>query len=84
MTGPSSAPRPEHTPRPGASWETRIVRTETVVDDDAPDPAPPDRAARRALARAACQPIRQYPDELRARAETDDLAIHPPNPTTEP
>ncbi|MEX3101218.1 MULTISPECIES: hypothetical protein [unclassified Streptomyces] len=77
MTGPSSSPRPEHTPRPGATWETHLVRTETVVDDDAPDPAPPNRATRRALARAARQPIRQYPDELRARAETDDLTIHP-------
>lgn len=33
MTGPSSAPRPEHSPRPGVTWETRLVRTEVVVDD---------------------------------------------------
>lgn len=52
MTGPSGAPRGEHTPRPGATWETAVVRTELVVDDTAPDPAPPNRATRRALARA--------------------------------
>ena len=51
MTGPSSTPRPERTPRPGVTWDTRLVRTETVIDDEAPDPAP-NRAARRALARA--------------------------------
>ena len=53
MTGPSSTPRPEHTPRPGATWEQQLVRVETVIDDDAPDPAPPNRATRRALKRAA-------------------------------
>lgn len=52
MTGPSSTPRGEHTPKPGATWDTDLVRTETVIDDDAPDPRP-DRATRRALARAA-------------------------------
>lgn len=80
MTGPSSTPRGERTPVPGATWETRLVRTETVVPDcpasthgacltatqggdtcpldecaadiDHPSPAP-DRATRRALARAA-------------------------------
>lgn len=51
MTGPSSTPRPEHTPRPGTTWETVIARTETVIDDDAPDPRP-NRATRRALQRA--------------------------------
>lgn len=51
MTGPSSSPRPEHTPRPGATWDTVLARTETVIDDDAPDPQP-NRATRRALARA--------------------------------
>lgn len=62
MTGPSSSPRPEHTPQPGATWETALVRTEQVVDDPeattAPgmnDPLPPrpNRATRRAAARAA-------------------------------
>lgn len=43
----------EHTPRPGVTWETRPVRTETVVDDDAPDPTPPNRKTRRAQKRAA-------------------------------
>ncbi|MFF9088619.1 hypothetical protein ACF1BE_19745 [Streptomyces sp. NPDC014991] len=52
MTGPSSNPRGEHTPRPGITWATELARTERLVDDDAPDPAPPNRATRRALARA--------------------------------
>ena len=51
MTGPSSTPRGEHTPKPGITWETAIVRTEQHVPDDAPDPQP-NRATRRALARA--------------------------------
>jgi hypothetical protein len=53
MTGPSSSPRGE---RPGtvpATWQTTVARTEHVVDDNAPDPAPPNRKTRRALARAA-------------------------------
>lgn len=54
MTGPSSAPRGEHTPKPSRTWETRLVWTgEQLVDDDAPDPAPPNRATRRAVKRAA-------------------------------
>lgn len=52
MTGPSSTPRGEHTPRPGATWETRLVRVEQLVDDDAPAPRP-NRATRRAMQRAA-------------------------------
>jgi hypothetical protein len=52
MTGPSRTPRGEHTPAPGANWEQRLVRTEHVIDDDAPDPAP-NRATRRAMQRAA-------------------------------
>lgn len=52
MTGPSSSPRGEHTPKPGVTWDTVLARTETVVDDDAPDPRP-NRATRRALKRAA-------------------------------
>ena len=52
MTGPSSTPRSEHTPRPGVTWQTTIVRTEQHVPDDAPDPQP-NRATRRALERAA-------------------------------
>jgi hypothetical protein len=52
VTGPSSTPRPEHTPRPGATWQTELVRTEQHVDDTAPDPTP-NRATRRALKRAA-------------------------------
>lgn len=85
MTGPSGAPRGEHTPRPGATWEQQVVRreeyvpectasirgfclaeaqSETVCDTKAReciyaapapsfDPAPPDRATRRAIKRAA-------------------------------
>ena len=52
MTGPSSTPRGERAGTPGVTWQTRLVRTEQVVDDDAPDPTP-NRATRRALARAA-------------------------------
>lgn len=52
MSGPSSTPRPEHTPRPGATWDTALVRTEAVVDDDAPEPRP-NRKTRRAMQRAA-------------------------------
>jgi hypothetical protein len=52
MSGPSSAPRPEHTPRPGALWDTELVRVEQLVDDDTPDPQS-NRATRRALKRAA-------------------------------
>lgn len=52
MTGPSSTPRGEYTPRPGAHWQTVIARAETVIPDDAPDPTP-NRATRRAKARAA-------------------------------
>ena len=53
MTGPSSTPRGERAGRPGVTWETTLVRTEQHVDDETPDPAPPNRATRRALARAA-------------------------------
>lgn len=35
MTRPSSTPRSEHTPRPGATWETTVVTTETYLHDDA-------------------------------------------------
>ena len=49
MTGLSSSPRGEHTPKPGATWDR--PRIETVIPDDAPDPRP-GREERRALARA--------------------------------
>lgn len=52
MTGPSSTPRGEHTPKPGAHWQTVVARTEQHIADDAPDPTP-NRATRRAIARAA-------------------------------
>lgn len=51
VTGPSSNPRGEHTPRPSVTWNTQLVRVERLVDDDAPDPAPPNRATRRAARR---------------------------------
>jgi len=53
VSGPSSTPRGEHTPAPGATWEQRLACTEQVIDDNAPDPTPPNRQTRRALARAA-------------------------------
>ena len=52
MTGPSSSPRGEKAGKPGARWATELRRTERVIDDDAPDPIP-NRATRRAIARAA-------------------------------
>lgn len=61
MTAPSSAPRAERTPRPGATWEQQLVRTETVIDDpdsttvpgmNDPLPPRPNRATRRAMQRA--------------------------------
>jgi hypothetical protein len=51
VTGPSSGPRGEHTPRPGATWETRLVFVETVTPDDDTPPPRPNRATRRALNR---------------------------------
>lgn len=62
MTGPSSTPRPEHAPWPGVTWNTELVRTETVIEDpdsttpadmNAPFVPAPNRATRRAAARAA-------------------------------
>lgn len=61
MTRPSSSPRGERAPRPGVTWDTVIARTEVVVDDpegttvtgfNDPQPPRPNRATRRALARA--------------------------------
>lgn len=54
MTAPSSAPRGERAPRPGATWNTVLAAVETVVPDGTPDTAlpRPNRATRRALARA--------------------------------
>ncbi|GGQ83586.1 hypothetical protein [Streptomyces flaveolus] len=51
MTGPTSSPRGEHTPAPGSTWHTELVRVEQLVDDDAPDPRP-NRETRRAMRRA--------------------------------
>lgn len=54
MTGPSSAPRGEHAPRPGVTWTSTVEWLgEQLVDDDTPEPAAPNRATRRALARAS-------------------------------
>jgi hypothetical protein len=56
VTRPSSSPRGE---RPGtvpATWEQHLVRNEHVIDDtdmNQPLPPRPNRATRRALARAA-------------------------------
>lgn len=52
MTGPSSTPRPERAGTPGARWETELRwGGEQHVPDGAPDPRP-NRATRRAMARA--------------------------------
>ncbi|GAB2731619.1 hypothetical protein [Streptomyces bullii] len=61
MTGPSSLPRGEHTPNPGATWNTELISLgEMVVDlDDGESPfgwrelPKPNRETRRAAARAA-------------------------------
>jgi hypothetical protein len=51
MTGPSSTPRAEHTPRPNVWWITTVGWSgEQVIADDAPDPKP-NRATRRAARR---------------------------------
>ncbi|MFI1485713.1 hypothetical protein [Streptomyces sp. NPDC020747] len=47
----SSSPRGEKAGRPGVTWEQQLARTEQHIADNAPDPAPPNRATRRALAR---------------------------------
>ncbi|WP_235482534.1 hypothetical protein [Streptomyces roseoverticillatus] len=56
MTGPSSNPRGEHPPAPGRTWHTALVRTETVVEDGAPEPRT-NRAARRAARRQKGNPM---------------------------
>ena len=33
MTGPSSAPRGEHAPRPGVTWNTQLVHAEQYVPE---------------------------------------------------
>jgi hypothetical protein len=60
VTGPSSTPRSEHTPKPGATWQTTVVRTEQHIADDAPDPTP-NRATRRAMQRAARRNRKEQP-----------------------
>jgi hypothetical protein len=51
VTGPSNNPRGERGGTVPVTWQ-QLARTEQHVDDDAPDPKP-NRATRRALARAA-------------------------------
>ncbi|MFI0268595.1 hypothetical protein [Streptomyces luteogriseus] len=61
MTGPSSTPRGEHAPAPGATWNTQLVRLGEVLVDLDDDESPfgwrelptPNRETRRAAARAA-------------------------------
>jgi hypothetical protein len=51
VTGPSSNPRGEHTPKPGVWWITTVGWSgEEVVVDDA-EPPRPNRATRRAAKR---------------------------------
>lgn len=52
MSAPSSAPRGEHSGRPGTRWETQLVGVERVVEDGRPEPRA-NRAARRAARKAA-------------------------------
>lgn len=56
MTAPT-APRGERAGTPGAGWETDLRWFEVVVDEDDGDPLgwvdPPNRATRRAIAKAA-------------------------------
>jgi hypothetical protein len=53
VSAPSSTPRGEHPGRPGTHWNTALVTSgEQLVDDDQPTPRP-NRATRRAAARAA-------------------------------
>jgi hypothetical protein len=63
VTGPSSTPRGEKSGRPGVTWEQQLVRVEQVVDDNEPDPTPPNRATRRALARATRRTASNAPDD---------------------
>jgi hypothetical protein len=59
VSAASSVPRGEHTPRPGARWETtvgwsgeeHIVEGETALPDNDAAPPRPNRATRRAAAR---------------------------------
>jgi hypothetical protein len=56
---PSSTPRGEHAPRPGVTWDTQLIRHERVIDETSgpdmnqPIEPQPNRATRRAAARAA-------------------------------
>ncbi|MFF5984392.1 hypothetical protein ACFY78_36675 [Streptomyces olindensis] len=61
MTGPTSTPRGEHTPVPGATWDTELVSLGEVIVDLDDDESPfgwrelpkPNRETRRAAVRAA-------------------------------
>ncbi|UXY25027.1 hypothetical protein N8I84_42125 (plasmid) [Streptomyces cynarae] len=37
MTGPSSTPRGEHSPRPGANWETQLILYGEILVDTSGD-----------------------------------------------
>ncbi|WP_197085127.1 hypothetical protein [Saccharothrix sp. ST-888] len=47
--------KPEHTPRPGVTWQTQITTAERIVPDefDAESTPQPNRTTRRAQKRAA-------------------------------
>lgn len=60
MSGPSSSPRGERAPKPGARWSTEVGQPGEAFDedpaawadtDDYPPPPPANRATRRAARR---------------------------------
>jgi hypothetical protein len=67
VTGPSSAPRGEHTPRPGVTWVTSTVgwSGKQLVDDDAPrtptEPRHPARGRARSTEDEVARPCEQHP-----------------------
>ncbi|GAA2112530.1 hypothetical protein GCM10009759_55330 [Kitasatospora saccharophila] len=61
---------PEHTPRPGHTWNTTVRPVEQPVTDEQPEPRP-NRAARRALARRR---------RSMGRTDLPDIANYPTTP----
>jgi len=68
MTGPSSTPRPEHTPRPGVTWQTQLVRVETVIEDDLVHVDPVNEDASDTAGPDMNQPLPPRPNRATRRA----------------